>query len=229
MEGGESQVVLIGTWASGYCTRVKLALELKGIPYKYIEEDLGNKSSLLRQSNPVHGKVPVLLHNGRAIAESLVILEYIDDYWSKIGPKLLPEDPYQRAKVRFWANFHDQKLLPAALPIILSEGKEREKAVEDYHELLKVFDEGTEKDFLARSPFFNGNNLGFLDIVVGSVSCNYQAFNEAVAVIFEPTKHPTFFSWVTALKEHPLMKKILPTHDKMVAKYRQKYPHLMKL
>ncbi|OMO79039.1 hypothetical protein CCACVL1_13938 [Corchorus capsularis] len=81
----------------------------------------------------------------------------------------------------------------------------------------------------ARSPFFNGNNLGFLDIVVGPVSCNYQAFNEAVTVIFEPTKHPTFFSWVTALKEHPLMKEILPPHDKMVAKYRQKYPHLMKL
>ena len=36
-------------------------------------------------------KVPALTHNGRAIAESSVILEYIDRYWNNT-PKLLPQD-----------------------------------------------------------------------------------------------------------------------------------------
>ncbi|XVE85863.1 hypothetical protein DITRI_Ditri17bG0125400 [Diplodiscus trichospermus] len=225
MEGKGGEVVLIGTWASAYCKRVELALKLKGIPYKYIEEDvIKNKSELLLQCNPVHKKVPVLVHNGKPIAESLVILEYIDECWSNTGPKVLPADPYLRAKIRFWAKYHDEKIMPATLPIILSEGKEREKAVEGFHELLKVFEEGIEKAFPAKSHFFNGDNsLGLLDIVVGTFLCNYQSFHETVTVILEPEKHPSVFSWIAALKEHPLVKETLPPHDKLVEAMIERY------
>ena len=109
MEEKQGEVVLFGTWASSPCARVELALKLKGIPYEYVEEDLKNKSELLLRHNPVHKKVPVLVHNGKSIAESLIILEYIEECWNTT-PKLLPEDPHQRAKVRFWANYYDQKV-----------------------------------------------------------------------------------------------------------------------
>lgn len=101
----ENKVTLHGMWASPYVKRVELALKLKGIPYEYVEEDLKNKSPLLLKLNPVHQKVPVLVHNGKPIAESLVILEYIDETW-KTG--LLPQDPYKRSQVRFWAGFMQQ-------------------------------------------------------------------------------------------------------------------------
>ena len=109
MEQKESEVVVFGTWASAFSGRVEIALKLKGIPYQYVEEDLANKSEPLLRYNPVHKKVPVLVHEGRPVCESLVILEYIDENWSH-PPKLLPEDPYKRAKMRFWANFYDQKV-----------------------------------------------------------------------------------------------------------------------
>ncbi|KAF5443318.1 hypothetical protein F2P56_035883 [Juglans regia] len=218
----QNEVVLFGTWASGYCKRVEIALALKGIPYEYVEEDLTNKSESLLYHNPVHKKVPVLVHNGKSIAESLVILEYIDDCW-KQAPKLLPEDPYLRAKLRFWANFYDQKFMASSLQITMSRGEERERAIKDFSEVLKVFEDGVKKDFPAEFPCFDGKNLGFLDIVVGAIACNYEAVNEVVATIFSPETNPTFWSWVTALKKQPLMKEMLPPHDKLVAMMRQKF------
>lgn len=77
----ENKFKLHGTWISTYSKRVELALRVKGIPYDYLEEDLSNKSPLLLQYNPVHKKIPVLVHNGKPIPESSIIPEYIDETW----------------------------------------------------------------------------------------------------------------------------------------------------
>ncbi|RWR75775.1 putative glutathione S-transferase [Cinnamomum micranthum f. kanehirae] len=106
-EMGEGEVKLFRTWSSAYGLRITWAPKLKGIHYENIDEDLSNKSPLLLMYNPIHKKIPVLLHNGKAIAESAVILEYIDETWKK-NP-ILPQDPHERAMARFIAKFGDDK------------------------------------------------------------------------------------------------------------------------
>jgi glutathione S-transferase len=100
---------LLGSWASSYTHRVQLALRLKGLEFEYAEEDLGNKSEELLRLNPVHKKVPVLVHGSRALPESVVILQYLEDAWPETRP-LLPADAFDRALARFWCHFADDKV-----------------------------------------------------------------------------------------------------------------------
>jgi glutathione S-transferase len=71
------QVTLLNFWASPYGTRVRIELAEKGVKYEYSEQDLRNKSALLLQTNHVHKKIPVLVHNGKPVCESLNIVQYI--------------------------------------------------------------------------------------------------------------------------------------------------------
>ncbi|GKV04149.1 hypothetical protein SLEP1_g16346 [Rubroshorea leprosula] len=86
-------LILLNLWSSPFGMRVRITLAEKGLDYKLIEEDLSNKSPLLLKMNPVHKQIPVLIHKGRPIYESLITVQYIDEVWRHKSP-LLPSDPY---------------------------------------------------------------------------------------------------------------------------------------
>jgi glutathione S-transferase len=107
---GNTEVKLIGSWASPYVTRARIALNIKEVQYEFLEESFGTKSELLLKSNPVYKKVPVLIHDGKPVCESMIIVQYIDDVWTGSGPSLMPADAYERAMHRFWTVFVDDKV-----------------------------------------------------------------------------------------------------------------------
>ncbi|KAG5551441.1 hypothetical protein RHGRI_009759 [Rhododendron griersonianum] len=76
-----TQVVLLDFWPSFFGMRLRIALAEKGIEYEYREEDLRNKSPLLLKMNPVHKKIPVLIHNDKPVCESLIAVQYIDEIY----------------------------------------------------------------------------------------------------------------------------------------------------
>ncbi|XP_065862833.1 probable glutathione S-transferase [Euphorbia lathyris] len=211
MSGEEMKV--LGGWYSPFSFRVELALKLKGIPYEVIEQDLSNKSHLLLEHNPVYKKIPVLVHNGKPISESLVILEYIDDI-SKSNP-ILPQHPYHRATARFWAKFVDDKFTEAIKGILVSsEEEEEKKQVEKAVEALEVL----EKELKQKGTmFFGGDKIGLVDVTLGLLNNWVLAVEELAAVkTHEAERFPFIEKWRLNFIEQPCVKEILPQQDKLV-------------
>ena len=105
----KEEVVVLDFWPSAFGMRVRIALEEKGVQYEFKESNPFDKSDLLLKSNAVHKKIPVLIHNGQPICESLNIVLYIDETWNDKSP-LMPQDPYDRANARFWADYVDKNV-----------------------------------------------------------------------------------------------------------------------
>ncbi|KAL1192670.1 Glutathione S-transferase U7 [Cardamine amara subsp. amara] len=201
------EVKLLGMWASPFSRRIEIALTIKGVPYEFSEQDITNKSALLLQLNPVHKMIPVLVHHGKPISESLVILEYIDDTWQ--NNPILPQDPYEKAMARFWAKFIDEQICVAAMKVVGKTGEEKDAAVEATRDLLKFL----EKELVGKD-FFGGKNLGFVDIVATLIAFWVMRTEEIVGVKVVPVEiFPEIHRWVKNLLANDVIKKCIPPED----------------
>jgi glutathione S-transferase len=87
-----------------------MVLHEKGINFEVHEVDLSNKSEEFLNVSP-YGKVPVLRVNGTSLYESNIVNEYLDEVYG--SPRLMPDDPVQRASARSWMAFADDYFFPA--------------------------------------------------------------------------------------------------------------------
>lgn len=93
-------VTLYSYWRSSASYRVRLALAWKRLDHHIIPVDLrqgAQTAADFRARNP-QGLVPLLDIGGAALAQSLAIIEYLDEVHP--DPPLLPADAIGRARVR---------------------------------------------------------------------------------------------------------------------------------
>ena len=91
---------LYGYFRSSAAYRVRIALALKKLPYETLALDLragAQREPAYRALNP-QGLVPALVDGERALAQSLAILEYLEE--TRPAPPLLPSGAVARARVR---------------------------------------------------------------------------------------------------------------------------------
>ncbi|KAF8391052.1 hypothetical protein HHK36_023352 [Tetracentron sinense] len=206
------EVFLLDFWPSPYGMRVRIALALKGIKCESKEEDLWDKRHLLLKMNPAHKKIPVLIHNGKPISESLIIVQYIDEVW-KEKSHLLPSDPYQRAQAMFWADFVDKKasssINGSGRKVYMTKGEEQETAKKEFIECLKLM-EGE----LGDKPYFGGENLGFVDVSLIPFYCRFYAYETCGSFSIE-AECPTLVAWAKRCMEKESVSNSLPDQHKV--------------
>lgn len=95
-----SAMKLHNFFRSGTSHRLRIALNLKGIPYEYLAVDLRSEQHLgaaFKALNP-QGLVPALEVEGQVLTQTPAIIEWLEERFPQ--PPLLPADPLARARVR---------------------------------------------------------------------------------------------------------------------------------
>lgn len=222
---GGDELKLLGVWDSPYVNRVQIVLNLKGLSYEYVEEDLLSKSELLLKSNPVHKKVPVLIHAGKPVAESQAIVQYLDEAFpGGTFPSVLPADPYARATARFWAAFVDDKVGSPWHTVLFA--REHGKKADAASRIVAALEtlEGAFKDCSGGRDYFGGGAIGFVDVVLGSYLGWFKVFEKMVGVrVLDVARTPLLAAWGERFAAAEAAKDVLPDDVDKVLEFLQKF------
>ncbi|HTR50687.1 MAG TPA: glutathione S-transferase family protein [Kofleriaceae bacterium] len=134
--------------------RATAMLHEKGVPFETRYVDLRAKPDWFLAVSP-RGKVPVLIADGVALFESAAIVEFLDE---TNPPRLLPADPYERARQRAWVEVANDLFTAHYKLVIAATPQELGDARAELVRVLARFEEGI------RGDFFAGDSLGIVDL-----------------------------------------------------------------
>jgi len=182
-----------------YVQRAAIALTERGVPFERITISLAAKPDWFTAISPL-GKVPLLRvpnpDGAEAVLfESNVICEWIEE--TQPGPRLHPEDPFDRARHRAWMEFGS---------VILSDiwGFEttQERTIFEAKRNALVAKCAHVEAALGAKPFFEGERFSLVDAVFGPVFRYFDTFDAICELgIFAIT--PKVRAWRAALAARP--------------------------
>ena len=176
-----------------YVQRAVIALTEKGVAFERIDIDLANKPDWFLAISPL-GKTPVLQVGDKAIFESAVILEYLEE----TRPKLLhPADPLTRAEHRAWIEFGSTVLGDiAGFYSAHDEAAFKTKTSQLEQRFARL------ETRVAASPWFDGESFSLVDAVFAPVFRYFDVFDE-IADFGILAGKPKLARWRKALAARP--------------------------
>jgi len=165
---------LYAGWFCPFVQRVWAALEEKGIPYQYIEVNPYHKPRSLLDLNP-RGLVPTLQYDNKPLYESTVVCEFLEDAYPNHGLRLLPEDPYVRARTRIWTDFVTTRIIPSFHRFLqFQPGNSSIDTVRsEFLDTLKQFADAMDE----QGPFFLGTEPSLVDLVLAPWAVRLWVFD----------------------------------------------------
>jgi len=166
-------ITVYGFWRSIASFRVRVALRLKGLSFEEIPIDILSGEQFKPGYEAVNAErvVPTFIHDGHSIFQSLAIIEYLDDI--QAAPRLLPQDPRERAYARSLALMTIADAHPLVVPRVRNHlaktfGADA-RAIEDWGKHWTTEGLATYERLLARrkpEPFALGTEPGLADICI---------------------------------------------------------------
>ena len=176
-----------------YVQRAVIALTEKGVPFERIDIDLANKPDWFLKLSPL-GKTPVLVVGDKAIFESAVILEYLEE--TQAHP-LHPAEALDRAEHRGWIEFGSAVLNDiAGFYAARDEAtfKAKAEALADKFARLEAR--------AVAAPWFDGEQFSLVDAVFGPVFRYFDVFDE-IGEFSILTGKPRLARWRQSLAARP--------------------------
>ncbi|TGL65203.1 glutathione S-transferase family protein [Leptospira jelokensis] len=188
---------IYGDSQSGNCYKLQLLASILKITYEWIELDIKNgdtKTESFLKLNP-NGKIPILvLDDGRVLSESNAILNFLAE-----GSDLIPNDPFERAKVLQWQFFeqysHEPYIAVARfiqhyLGIPADRKVEYESKQSGGHKALRVMEIQLEK-----TPYLVGDSMTLADI---SLFAYTHVAHEGG---FDLSEYPKIKEWIRRIQD----------------------------
>jgi len=185
---------------SGNGYKVRLVLRQLGLPYELVELDIKRgetRTAEFLAKNP-NGRIPLLEVPGKGyLSESHAILWYLAE-----GSRLVPADPFERARMWQWMSFEQYNLEPNVGTVRFwvgslhkSEAELGEKLIDKRragHAALAVLERG-----LARRSFLVGDNYSLADIAL------YAYTHVAPEGGFSLDDYPAIRAWCARVAAQP--------------------------
>jgi glutathione S-transferase len=184
---------------SGYSAKVRITLAAKGIAYEEREPPGGYRSAAYRAIVPM-GTVPAIVAGELMLSESETIAEYLEERFPE--PRMLPQAPELRARVRFLSRFHDLHLEPAVRGLFAHvDPRRRDESVVDARARDIADHLGRLEGFVAPCPFALTPWLSLAD-------CGFATTLPLARLLLEATGRALILSprlerWLAAIDRHP--------------------------
>ena len=230
------------SWFCPFAQRAWIALEAKGVAYRYVEinpyeVDPAKPGGYTKLQLPMEekrakylnfvlasprGLVPALdVRGGERLCESLPLVEFIDERFD--GPSLLPRGElhaYARAQCRRWASEFDQRVQRPYYLCIMEQDPERAEA---FKESMILGCRSFSRAMCPHGPFFLGSEFSFVEAAAApfwqrivSVGAHYRGLEL-------PGDDDDDFKrlrvWWAAVEAHPSVAKTLVCPARLIASY----------
>src|SRR5690606_29397296 len=184
--------------------RVRIALALKGLPYETISipmRDNSHRSESYRKVNPQQRLPTLELDDGTKLIQSLAIIEYLDAVYPE--PRLIPEDPLERARVQAVAQIIGCDIHPlnniGARNLLTSMFGADEKALDSWTAYWIREGFAAVDRLLEPGPYAFGERITLADLCIVPQVYNARRYNvplddfpRVVAVDAQARQHPAF-------------------------------------
>ncbi|KAG0164600.1 hypothetical protein DFQ28_009645 [Apophysomyces sp. BC1034] len=201
-----------------FAQRTEIILNEVGAKFERVEIDLDNKPEWYGDINP-DLKVPALVIDGTKLAESLVIVELINDLYPEQG--LLPSDPVQRAQIRFAIELFGAKVFPHWYQYLA-----KFKDLEARQAYIDNVNAGFRRlnDLLLEQapsgPYFLGSQYSLADIAIAPFVLRIEKFNRLYldGLKFEAVEElPRVKEFLQGISQRPSAQATIVTDEKFIA------------